>query len=165
MTFVNDLLTWLTDLAAGAALWQQIGVLVLAGAIPFIESYLGSFIGVLAGVTPVVAVASAVAGNVISTFAVIAAASRARVAVTQGRAPDPQRETPARTEKVAKSLERFGVPGVCLLGPLVVASQLTAPALIALGAGKRTVMAWQAIAIVLWGVLFGFFGDVVASLV
>lgn len=159
--FVADLFARLAEMATGADPWQQIGVLVLAGAIPFIESYLGSFLGVLLGINPVLVVGSAVVGNVVSTFLLIALAGGARSAATRHRTARPVKQRSARHQKVAKYADRLGVPGVCLLGPLVVASQITAPTLVALGASKTTVYIWQAISILGWGVLFGFFGEAV----
>lgn len=44
-------------------LLQWLGV-VVAGAIPFVESYFGSVVGVLAGLDPAIAVGAAVTGNV-----------------------------------------------------------------------------------------------------
>jgi hypothetical protein len=44
-----------------------------------------------------------------------------------------------------------------------VASQITAPALVALGAKRSSVYLFQTISIIAWGVLFGFFGDVVVN--
>lgn len=170
--FVTDLFLWLAELATSADPWQQIGVLMLAGAIPFIESYLGSFLGVILGLNPYLVVGSAVVGNMVSTFLLIAAAGGARSAVTRknrtahdaatgtSTATLQEQRTP-RQQKVAKYANRLGVPGVCLLGPLLLASQITAPTLVALGAAKRSVYIWQAIAIIVWGVLFGFFGDAV----
>ncbi|MFD2839266.1 hypothetical protein ACFSYH_01610 [Populibacterium corticicola] len=161
LDFVTDIFTWLAQTAASADPWQQGGVLLLAGAIPFIESYLGSFLGVIVGVPPALAVAAAVVGNIISTFLVIATASGIRDAATKNRAS--KRELTPRQQKIEKYLNRFGVPGVCLLGPLVVASQITAPALVALGAKRSSVYLFQTISIIAWGILFGFFGDVVVN--
>lgn len=193
MDFFADLFVRLHELAAGAETWQQIGVLLLAGAVPFVESYLGSFLGVLVGVPPVVAVLAASVGNIASTFAVIAVTSRVRRAATGRRGGVSRSDTEhegvgrsgaaagepgtqewgasgssttvaaqpdsKRRKKIARYVDRFGVAGACLLGPIVVASQITAPALIAIGARPRTVYVFQAIAIVAWGVLFGFFGE------
>ncbi len=161
LDFVANIFTWLAQTAANADPWQQGGTLLLAGAIPFIESYLGSFLGVIIGVPPILAVVAAVAGNIISTFLVIATAGSIRDAATRKHTGN--KELNPRQQKVGKYLNRFGVPGVCLLGPLVVASQITAPALVALGAKKSSVYLFQAISIVVWGVLFGFFGDVVVN--
>lgn len=164
--FVGDLFVTLTQFVAGLEPWQQVLALVLVSMIPFIESYLGAFLGVLVGIDPFLAVPAAVVGNVISTFVVIALASRVRVAATNGRAATDDsapKDTSKSRQKVGTYLNRFGVPGVCLLGPLVVASQITAPTLIALGASKRGVYVWSGISILAWGILFGFFSHLVVA--
>ena len=51
------------------------------------------------------------------------------------------------------------MPGVALLGPFVVASQITAPTLVALGAARSRVYLWMGISIIAWGLLFGVFGS------
>ena len=161
--FITDLFVWLTQFVLGLDSWQQVAALVLVGAIPFIESYLGSFLGVLVGVDPIVAVPAAVLGNLLCTFVLVATANRVRTAATRGSSTESTAQPSARRRKVATYLERFGVPGVALLGPIVVASQITAPTLIALGATKRSVYLWMGVSILLWGVGFGFFGTTLAG--
>lgn len=161
--FITDLFIQLTQFVAGLELWQQAGALILIGAIPFIESYLGSFLGVLVGVNPWLAVPAAVLGNVLCTFMLIATTSRARTAVTRNRQPGVAPKKSKLRDTVAKYFNRFGVPGTTLLGPLVVASQITAPTLVALGTKKRNVYLWTAISIIAWGILFGFFSNAVVT--
>lgn len=163
--FITDLFGQLTQFALGLDSWQQVAALVLAGAIPFIESYLGSFLGVLVGVQPMIAVPAAVLGNLLCTFVLIATTSRVRAAAIRSRSPESAAQPTGRRQKVAKYLDRFGVPGVALLGPIVVASQITAPTLIALGATRRSVYLWMGLSIILWGVAFGFFGNTLAGVV
>lgn len=188
--FISDFYLSLVETVMGLESIQQILMLAVAGAIPFVESYLGSFLGILVGVSPAIAVPAAVVGNLVSTGAVTLLAHRARTAVVARRAtvganaavpgsqasgvalaerPDASeriddaestRLTGAR-RKVAEYMERVGVPGVCLAGPMVVASQITAPTLVGLGASKRTVTMWTAVSIVGWGVAFGFFTEAV----
>ncbi len=166
---MQDFFAQLTSFVSGLEPWQQVLALVPAGAIPFIESYLGSFLGILVGIHPAIAIPAAVLGNLLATFAVTALAGRARGAVLRGRGADAQVAPAAgagggrfRT-KVAEALDRYGVPGVCLLGPLVVASQITAPTLVALGATRSRVYLWIGISIVGWGLAFGLFGGVLSS--
>lgn len=130
---------------------QWLGV-ALAGAIPFVESYFGSALGVLAGVNPVVAVLAASAGNFITVFLVVVLAHSARARVTQGRAPKPV--TPKR-ERLRRAFDKWGVPGVCLVGPTILASQITSAALISFGAPRQQVLVWQAVSILAWGIAFG----------
>ena len=161
--FIADLFLTLTQFVLGLDSWQQMASLVLVGAIPFIESYLGSFLGVVVGIDPFFAVPAAVLGNLLCTFLLIATTSRVRMAATRNSRREEAPQPSGRKQKVAKYLDRFGVPGVALLGPLVVASQITAPTLIALGATKRSVYLWIGISIIAWGVAFGFFGTTLAG--
>lgn len=163
---IADAFTWLAERLGGADLWQQALLLMLAGAVPFIESYLGSFLGVLLGVPAGVAIPAAIAGNLLATLGIVQLTSKARTAVTAGRTaastPDslPEAKESRARRRIRANLERWGVPGVSLIGPLVLASQITAPALVALGASRRSVLIWQAVAIIAWGLAFGFFGEV-----
>lgn len=163
--FVSDLFVQLTQFVAGLESWQQVAALVLAGAIPFFESYPGSFLGVLVGVDRVVSVPAAAIGNLLCTFLLIATTSRVRAAATRSRRDDSGRRPSARRQRIARCLDRFGVPGVSLLGPFVIASQISAPTLIALGATRRSVHLWTGVSIIAWGVVFGLFGNGVAHLV
>ena len=56
----------------------------------------------------------------------------------------------ARRVKFAAALEKYGVPGVSLLGPLLLPTAFTASMLTAAGVRTRWVMLWQTIAIIGW---------------
>ncbi|WP_062134497.1 hypothetical protein [Demequina aestuarii] len=153
--FFLELVEFVGDLES----WQQIGALILVSAIPFIESYLGSFLGIIVGLDSWVAVGLASVGNAIATFLLIAGAARARRAVVNRRNGDDAAIPTKRRQKVARYMDRFGVPGVSLLGPLALPSQFTGPTMVALGASARSVYVWMGISIIAWGVLFGFFTE------
>jgi len=53
-------------------------------------------------------------------------------------------------QKLNRWLVRFGVPGASLLAPLALPTQITAATFAAAGIAKGRVIAWQAVAIVLW---------------
>lgn len=59
-------------------------------------------------------------------------------------APSPRRE------KFVRALERYGVPGVSLLGPLLLPTQFTATMLAAIGVRPARILFWQGLAIVGW---------------
>lgn len=137
--FTESLPTWL----------QWLGVMA-AGAVPFIESYFGSVIGILAGLPPWAAVAAAVAGNVVTMLITVLGAHAVR-----GRLIRPGRPVSPRRERLRRAFDRYGVAGVSLLGQTLLPSQITSAALVSFGAARNTVIFWQVISIILWGALFG----------
>ncbi len=124
--------------------------IMAASTIPFVESYFGSVIGVLAGVSPVVAILAAVVGNVGSMIVFVAVAASARAKAGVGAKP-----LSPRRERLKRSFDRWGVPGVSLLGQTVLPSQITSAAMVGFGASQRQVIVWQIVSIVMWGVVFG----------
>ncbi|MCD5346033.1 hypothetical protein LR269_06240 [Agromyces sp. S2-1-8] len=146
---------------------QWFGVMLIS-AVPFIDSYFGSVVGVLIGLPPAVAIGVAVIGNVLSMLGFVFAASGVRSKVVAGKAaaagagsassadasatdgvPSPRRE------KVRRAFDKYGVAGVSLLGPFVLPSQFTSAAMVSFGANRNAVIAWQMVSIVIWGVVAG----------
>ena len=125
---------------------QWLAVL-LAGALPFVESYYGSVIGILAGVSPLTAITAAISGNLISTIGVIYVAhvirqrrlTRQRNSITQTQGS----KRVLRNPKLRRRFEKYGVVGVSLGSQVVLPSQITAAALIGIGMPIRKVTLWQ----------------------
>jgi hypothetical protein len=149
-------------------------VVMLAGAIPFVEGEVASMIGVVGGLNPIVAGIAAASGNFLCVFLVVLLTSRARSAVVSRRTtrvaadvggagvPDSTADAapsaPAKPEskgrrRFKKWLVRFGVPGASILGPLAIPTQFTSAMLVAGGTPRAWVLLWQAVAIVLWTVV------------
>jgi len=154
--FIDDLIVHFQELVGAVPLVVQPLIIAAAAAIPFIEGEVSSIIGVLGGVNPVVAAAAGVAGNFLCVLGVVLATARARSAVlirVGGRGDEPA-EPPSTQSKgrqrFARLLDRFGVPGASLLGPLALPTQLTSATLVASGVSVSRVLGWQAVAIVLW---------------
>lgn len=149
-------------------------IVALAGAIPFIEGEGAVSIGVLGGINPVIAAIAAILGNFLCVTIVVLISSGARNAVVSRRrarvlagsggvadaaGTDIQVEAEserkaARRQKFQRAFERYGVPGVSLLGPLLLPTQFTATMLAAAGIGKVRVLIWQAVAIIGWTTIF-----------
>lgn len=110
----------------------------------------------IGGVEPVVAAAAGMAGNFLCVVGVVMATARVRSAVVSrvGGSDDERGEPPKLRSKgrrrFARWLERFGVPGASLLGPLALPTQFTSATLVAAGVSVPRVLVWQAAAIVLW---------------
>lgn len=143
-------------------------IIAAAGAIPFVEGEGAATIGVIGGVNPVVAAISAMVGNFICVAVLVLLSSRARTAVVERNrvrtaartgeqvdlaAGSESDRSSVRRAKFQRAFERYGVPGVSLLGPLLLPTQFTATMLAASGTGRARVLFWQAVAIIGWTTL------------
>ena len=128
--------------------WARWAGVMLIAALPFVESYGGSAVGIIAGVHPVVAVTSAVIGNTVSMLVLVFGAHSLRRRFAK-------REPKRNTQRLRKMFDRWGVPGVSLLGQTVLPSQITSMAMVSFGASRNVVAVWQIISIAVWGILFG----------
>jgi len=178
MTPTERLVSSFQELVAQVPELIQPLVVLLAGAIPFLEVELASIIGIAGGMHPIVVALAAMTGNFLSVLLVVLFSSRARSAVVDRRSarvaamaggpaeasePSPAAATapsdpaaPSEPESKGRRrfkrwLVRFGVPGATLLGPLAIPTQFTAAILVAAGTPRRWALLWQAVAIVLWG--------------
>lgn len=159
--WVGQLQRW-TDSLPGPLQWLGI---ILISAIPFVESYFGAPIGVIVGLHPAVAVATATVGNMLSLVVVVYLAHWVRTAILHRRDPDRAATDSPKRDRVQKIFDRFGVPGVSILGPLALPSQITAPLMVSFGANRHAVMLWMLVSVVLWGAGFALLGVGLLSLI
>lgn len=143
------------NLDGADALWQLLGVF-LASAVPFIESYFGSVIGVIIGLPVAVAIAVAVLGNITSMVALVLFGDR----INDWRQKRSERKGKSQSEgksgqKLKSAFDKWGIPGVSLLGQTILPSQITSMAMVSFGADRKKVIFWQIISIILWGITFG----------
>lgn len=165
------------DLVAQVPELIQPLIVAAAGAIPFIEGEGAVSIGILGGIHPAVAAMAAIVGNFLCVAALVLLSSgarsavvtrhRSRVAASAGSGSSLETDSAAitrqqgaptspRGRKFQKAFERYGVPGVSLLGPLLLPTHFTATMLAAAGIGKGRILIWQAVAIIAWTTLFAF---------
>jgi hypothetical protein len=170
-----NLIETFQDLVAQVPELVQPLIVALAGAVPFIEGEGAAAIGIIGGIHPIVAAVAAVIGNFLCVAVVVFVSAGARDAVvSRTRAKAQARESvvvggsaepvpasvpienerkAARTAKFQRAFERYGVPGVSLLGPLLLPTQFTATMLAAAGVGRVRILIWQAVAIIGWTTL------------
>ncbi|MET0671948.1 MAG: small multidrug efflux protein [Microbacterium pygmaeum] len=169
---------WFQSVVAQVPELVQPLIVALAGAVPFIEGEGAVAIGIIGGINPIVAAVAAMAGNFLCVTVLVLLSSRARTAVVsrtrqrsavpstggssmesgEGPAADrvagaPDAAASPRSQKFQRAFERYGVPGVSLLGPLLLPTQFTATMLAAAGIGRARILVWQAVAIFGWTTL------------
>ncbi|TDD35920.1 small multidrug efflux protein [Nonomuraea terrae] len=155
MNPIETLVRNFQDLVAQVPEVAQPLIVMLAGAIPFLEGEGASPIGVLGGIHPIVAGIAAASGNFLSVLAVVLFSTRVRTTAVARRArrtetpTEPKPESRGR-QRFRRYLLRFGVPGASILGPLAIPTQFTSAMLVASGTPRGWVLLWQAVAIVVW---------------
>lgn len=148
-------------------------IVALAAAVPFVEGEGAVTLGIVGGIHPLVAAVAAIAGNFVCVATLVLLGSGARQAIVSNRArkrelalagevghvtetetmdaaPAESARKAARREKFQRAFVRYGVPGVSLLGPLLLPTHFTATMLAAIGIGKARILFWQAVAITGW---------------
>lgn len=128
---------------------QWFGVFLL-GAIPYLESYGASAIGVVTGMNVIAAITVAVFGNALSMLGFVFFGQKIR----HWRKTD-EKPVSERTKKLKIRFDRYGIIGVSLLGQTLLPSQITSMLMVTFGAQRNKVILWQIISIILWGTLFG----------
>ncbi|MCQ9367405.1 hypothetical protein NQ036_03970 [Brevibacterium sp. 91QC2O2] len=131
--------------------WLHWVVVLVMGAVPYVGSHFAALLGTLAGVSNPVTLASAFGGNAAALLATAAVADRARRHMRRiGRTLPIRRRKSKLERRVRRAIDRYGVAGFALLGQVVIPSQLSTAAMIALGVNRRKVIAWQLAGSALW---------------
>lgn len=118
----------------------------LGAATPFLEAWVAVSAGVAAGLPPLLTALIGFLGNALTLLPVIYAGGKLR-AWFDRRRKQPQEEldgepVTAKHRRKQKIMERFGVPGLALLGPFVIGVHAAAAFAITSGAGKQKVLVW-----------------------
>lgn len=130
---------------------QFFGVMIVA-MIPFLEGYFAVPLGIAIGLPVVLTISAAVVGNWLSVMAVVLASDRLKRWFQGRRTNEHERKNNKRIQRGQQLFHKYGVPGVSLLGPLLIGDHLGALICIASGASKRYVIIWQTISILAWSI-------------
>jgi uncharacterized membrane protein len=162
------------DLVAQVPDLVQPLIVAAAGAVPFIEGEGAAVIGIIGGIHPAIAAAAGIIGNFVCVTVLVLLTARTRSAVVTrtrtrrlvaagggdaAEVPSPEaadERGSARKAKFQRAFERYGVPGVSLLGPLLLPTQFTATMLAGAGVKTARILFWQGLAIVAWTTLLTF---------
>ena len=129
-----------------------IGVLI-GGAVPWLEAVTVIPAGILLGLPPVAVVGTAVVGNLATVALVAFGGERVRDWMLPRRRRRVEGEQGGRAPRAERLMSRFGVPGLAILGPLGVGTQLSAAIVVALGVSGRRAFAWVGASTIGWSVL------------
>ena len=137
---MSDILLYLAVLAAAATPWLEVVLVVPAG--------------MIAGLPVVPTVVVATVGNLATLAPVVLAGDRLRARVRRRRRGDSPRRDHSGG-RARRLMDRYGLPGLALLGPVVTGAHVAALVAIAAGSERRATLVWLGGGVAAWAVAVG----------
>ena len=127
----------------------QFVMIFIIGFIPFLEAHVAVPVGVLLKLPIISTALLGIMANIISVMLVILFTTLIKTKLTKNHNKSTLN---GRLQKAQIYFNRYGVPGLSLMGPIVGANHISAFVSVAAGASKERVIVWQIISIILWGI-------------
>ena len=126
----------------------------LGGAIPWLEVALVVPLGIVSGLSPVWVMIAAFTGNLLTVLFVIFGFEKVRIWL-QKRKKNKGGEPSKKEARGKRIWNKYGMPGIALLGPLLIGTHLSAFIGLAFGAKKGTATFWMVTSIAVWTLVLG----------
>lgn len=126
----------------------------IGGAIPWLEIALVIPLGIVSGLSPIGVMISAFTGNLLTVLFVIFGFQKVRTWM-ENRKKSKGKEPSKKEARGKRIWNKYGMPGVALLGPIVIGTHIAAFLGLLLGAKKANVTLWMIVSIGLWTLIFG----------
>lgn len=135
-------------------LWVYFLVFVFA-ALPFFEAYGVVPVVILAGLSFVPSLLIGIIGNIVTVLFLLVFLDQ----FNQWRAKRRERKgkvarSNKRSLRAQRLWDKYGMPGLSMIGPMVVGSHLTALMCAAFGGKRQAVFYWMSASITLWSTVF-----------
>ncbi|WP_096153946.1 MULTISPECIES: small multi-drug export protein [Bacillus] len=134
-------------------LWAYIVVFVLA-AIPFFEGYGVIALAIFAGLPVIPVVILAILGNILTVILLIIFINKLKEWRKKRKGEEEEREPSKRALRAQKLWQKYGLPGLAFIGPLIVGSHLAAFMSLSFGGTKKGTSIWMTTSIIVWSIVF-----------
>lgn len=126
----------------------------LGAAIPWFEIALVIPLGIVWGLSPFWVMVVAFVGNMVTVLALIIGFDRFKVWYTNRQEAKGKTQN-KRSERAKRIWNRYGLPGLAMLGPILIGTHIAAFIGMTLGATKKNTTIWLTISIAAWTLAFG----------
>ncbi|MCJ2148241.1 small multi-drug export protein [Bacillus paralicheniformis] len=132
-------------------IYQFVAVFII-GFVPFLEAFVAVPIGILLGLPFILVVLVGAIANWLSVMAVIVFSSFMRTSFSKKEKNNTDHYINRRFQKAKSYFNKYGVPGISLLGPIIGTNHIGALVCIIAKANKKRIILWQTVSIVMWAV-------------
>ncbi|MFA1819404.1 small multi-drug export protein [Virgibacillus oceani] len=132
-------------------------LVILGAAIPWMEVALVIPLGIVAGLSPFWVIILAFIGNMLTVVPLIVAFEKIQ-GWNKKRRQKKKKKDLSRSSKMVRGRNlwnKYGLPGLSLLGPLIIGTHIAVVIGMTLGANKYWTTVWMTISIGLWSFIFG----------
>ncbi|MDN7245942.1 small multi-drug export protein [Planococcus shenhongbingii] len=126
----------------------------LGAAIPWLEIALVIPLGIVWGLSPFWVMVMAFVGNMLTVLALIIGFDKFKVWYLK-RQEEKGKAHSKKNERAKRIWNRYGLPGLALLGPILIGTHIAAFIGMTLGATKKNTTFWLTISIAMWTLFFG----------
>ena len=126
----------------------------LGAAIPWFEIALVIPLGIIWGLSPFWVMVVAFIGNMLTVLALIIGFDRFQIWYNK-RQEAKGKTVSKKSERAKRIWNRYGLPGLAMLGPILIGTHIAAFIGMTLGATKKNTTLWLTISIAVWTLAFG----------
>ncbi len=126
-------------------------LIFLGAAVPWFEIILVIPLGILSGLNPTLVIIAAFFGNMATILALIFGYDKFK----QWQAKRKDKRQTKREGRARTIWNKYGLPGLIMLGPILIGSHITAFIGMTLGATKQKTLIWSTFSIGAWSLALG----------
>jgi len=134
-------------------MWEYF-LVFLGAAIPWLEMALVIPLGIMSGLNPFWVVVIGFIGNMVTVMALIIGYDRFKSWLAKRNEGKEGKES-KRSERAKRIWNKYGLPGMLMLGPILIGTHIAAFIGMTLGASKKQTTIWSVISIAIWALVFG----------
>ncbi|RST61181.1 hypothetical protein D5F11_003790 [Siminovitchia terrae] len=132
-------------------IYQYIAVFII-GFVPFLEAFVAVPIGILLDLPFILVVLVGATANWLSVMVLIVFSSFTRSLFSEREKNNSDHFINRRFQKAKAYFNKYGVPGIALLGPIIGTNHIGALVCIIAKANKKNIILWQTVSIVIWAI-------------
>ena len=132
--------------------WGYVLVFILA-ALPFFEVVGVVPLGILSGLHPVTTAVIGFVGNFLTVLLLIVFVDRFKAWWLKRKEEKHDEKGEKKQLKARKVWERYGLPGLALIGPFIIGSHLAAFMCMSFGTKRKQDTVWMTVSLIMWTAL------------